>query len=309
VPTAPRTILATVFSTALAAGLLGAGGSAAIAAEADAARQWVALGDSYTAGVFAGEQLEPRDGCLRTSEAYPAVVAASTPSVDLTANVSCSSATIDNIWEAQKPPFGEELVPPQLDALNADTEVVTIGIGGNSMGFAEIMGICLIRGAIQPEGTPCTASYKADPANGSIGEALETKLNTVTAQYRVMLDSVRAAAPKAQIVTVGYPQITPPDWSTCTAKNPQQFSTMALRDIPFFRLVEERMNEGVAAATADAGATFVDTYEISAGKDVCADADERFIEGIKLADGSDAFIHPNSRGHAATAAAVATAIG
>ncbi|MFJ4623866.1 hypothetical protein [Streptomyces sp. NPDC088812] len=71
-----RTRLALLGSAAaLAAGALVpaqfAGAQASAAAEE---HQWVALGDSYTAGVIraAGNTFEvPRDGCERTDRAYP----------------------------------------------------------------------------------------------------------------------------------------------------------------------------------------------------------------------------------------------
>lgn len=77
--------------------------------------QWAALGDSYTAGLYVGDPSPAlgstdRDGCDRTTGAYPDLVAgklAATPpagrSVKLT-DVSCGGATIGEIAAARQTP-------------------------------------------------------------------------------------------------------------------------------------------------------------------------------------------------------------
>jgi hypothetical protein len=313
-----KTFTAMAAVAALSVALAGGAGIAQAASAHDGAT-WAALGDSYTAGVFAGAKVEPQDGCLRTEDAYPyRAHAAARPDLTLV-NASCSSAEIRSFWNAQQPPVSEGApeggwapVAPQLDSLDGATEIVTVGVGGNTFGFGAIMTRCLLLGAIggseRPD-APCAASYQADLASGSLG-SLEPTMQTTLAQYRVLLDDIKSKAPNAKVYTIGYPQLTPADPQTCQWGDQQQFSTISRGDIPLFRIAQERLNEGMATASRDAGVEFVDLYQVSAGKDVCSPKAERWIEGIFLDPAGTrlAAIHPNSTGHAAEARVVAQAV-
>lgn len=302
-----KTILAAAASFVVAGTTAVAGAPIADAAEPG---EWAVLGDSYTAGFFAGEPTGPADGCLRTTGAYP-VVAHATARPDLTLrNVSCVGAETKHVWERQVPPEGTAPVAPQIEVLSERTEVVTIGLAGNSLGFGPILTRCLVLGlgAAEKAGTPCTDSYGADTARGNLGPELEQRLQQVLTEYGTMLEDVRAAAPNARIVTVGYPQLAPADPAGCTWKDTTQFSFVTRADLPFFRLAEERLNLGLAAQSTAHGIRHVDPTAASTGHDVCADPATRWIEGMQSADGADTLVHPNVHGHAEMAALVADAV-
>lgn len=85
--------------------------------------QWAALGDSYTAGGFVGDPQPAlgdasRDGCDRTTGAYPGLVQQELDEfppgepVHLT-NVSCGNATIDNIGKTKQTPISPVQPPPE----------------------------------------------------------------------------------------------------------------------------------------------------------------------------------------------------
>ena len=96
---------------------------------------FVNLGDSFSAGT--GVRPLEEDSpiyCLRSSRNYAHVVAAD-EDFDLT-DVSCAGADTDDFRESQ-----HQGVPPQLDALDGDTDVVTMMIGGND---EETYGLSLI---------------------------------------------------------------------------------------------------------------------------------------------------------------------
>ncbi|WP_063784248.1 SGNH/GDSL hydrolase family protein [Streptomyces sp. SBT349] len=307
--------------------------------------EWVALGDSYTAGIFAGPALAPEDGCERTHDAYPRVAArqlAADPAarpVELTADVSCGGAAIAHIAEESQqpigrnaPPDGWPAVPPQLEAVDRGTDVVSIGIGGNSMPFGSMLLNCLLIGGDQPDAAaPCADAYRNAPPQGD-PETIDAKYARVAAEYRSMLASVSAAAPGAEIVTVGYPTLIPEDVSTCSRSDITEFSAGPLGsithgDLAWLRGVSERLNAIVAEATADAGGRFVDVATPSEGHDACRDAGTKWIEGVCGPPETDdridldqvclaapegqrraTLIHPNAAGHAATGAQVAAAI-
>src|SRR4029453_7302003 len=110
------------------------------------APNYVALGDSYTAGPLIPPFEQPY-GCLKSGNNYPHFVAANIglPLRD----VSCSGAETEDMFAPQGVSPGPN--PPQLDALDAGTQIVTLGIGGNDIGFSSVAEDCM---SLQPTGTP-----------------------------------------------------------------------------------------------------------------------------------------------------------
>src|SRR5918998_3557649 len=119
---------------------------AAFATPASAARPYTALGDSYTAGPLIPDQTgsDPQ-GCLRSDRNYPHLVA-NALKLSLT-DVSCSGATTEDMFSSQALEGDDN--PPQLNAVKPDTSVVTLGIGGNDIGFSSIIEDCT---AVTPNG-------------------------------------------------------------------------------------------------------------------------------------------------------------
>src|ERR1700722_9542183 len=124
---------------------------------------YVALGDSYAAGPGIPDQTGAVAGCEQSNSSYPFLVAQSL-ALELT-DMSCSSATIADLSTAQ--PTGDGINPAQLSALSPATALVTLGIGGNDVGWASIFTRCaeldLIPVLIPTEAssglTPCEDYY------------------------------------------------------------------------------------------------------------------------------------------------------
>src|SRR5690606_30751418 len=96
---------------------------------------YVALGDSAAAGPLIPDQ-DPNLACLRSDRNYPAVVAEAL-GADLT-DVTCSGARLSDLSERQ---YG--LLPPQYRALDEETDLVTITIGGNDVDLVTRALTCL----------------------------------------------------------------------------------------------------------------------------------------------------------------------
>ncbi|WP_405704569.1 SGNH/GDSL hydrolase family protein [Streptomyces sp. NBC_00069] len=310
-----RTRLAVLGSAAaLAAGALTPAHPAGAAPTAD--YQWVALGDSYTAGVIqaAGDTFEvPRDGCERTDRSYPQVIDRDLGSlIDLT-NVSCGAATIKNITSEAQEPIGQHLppisedpdypfpaVPAQSEAVQPGTDVVTVGVGGNTLGFAGILFTCLQLGSGSGGvGTPC---------RDDLADNIPSRLNQVNADYDAMLSRLHERAPHAKILAVGYPTVIPKDTSKCRYDDYEQFGSITQGDLDWLRQdVMEPLNAVIEKSAAKRGDTFVNLYDSSSGHSVC-DAG-KWVEGIftRLPD-QVAFVHPNAGGHQNAADHVASAI-
>ena len=105
-----------------------------LAAPASAATEYVSLGDSYAAGPLIPLQVPPF-GCLKSNNTY-ANIAARDLGFAL-ADASCSGAETEDMTNPQGvDPDGPN--PPQFNSLTANTDVVTIQIGGNDVGFSSV---------------------------------------------------------------------------------------------------------------------------------------------------------------------------
>ena len=90
--------------------------------------KYVAMGSSYAAGPGVSSYVDANPApCYRSSENYARQLARRL-GLALT-DVGCSGATTHDILE----PHGD--LPPQLDAIDADTRLVTVTIGGNDLGY------------------------------------------------------------------------------------------------------------------------------------------------------------------------------
>ncbi|MFE6682581.1 SGNH/GDSL hydrolase family protein [Streptomyces sp. NPDC057729] len=268
-------------------------------------REWVALGDSYTAGVIraAGNIFEvPRDGCERTDRAYPQVIDRDLGGLFELTNVSCGAATIENVTDTPQNPIGRHLppisedpdypfpaVPPQSEAVGADTNVITVGVGGNSLGFTDFLTKCAQLGSENDgKNTPCKDTLAADVPN---------RLKTVRHEYDRMLAVLHRRAPHAKILAVGYPTVIPRDASKCSFGDLTQFGTITQGDLAWLRQdVLEPLNKAIddSTGTQDA-ASFVDLYTSSRDHSVCDDS--KWVEGFVTLPDQLSFVHPNALGH------------
>ncbi|MFF5018869.1 SGNH/GDSL hydrolase family protein [Streptomyces sp. NPDC001165] len=245
---------------------------------------YVSLGDSYTSGPLIPHQTDAN--CARSDHNYPSLVAAQREAT-VFKDVSCAGATTNEMWKPQ----GTNA--PQLDALGRDTDLVTVQIGGNDVGFGSIIGTCARLGAQDPTGNPCERSYEA----GGYDQLALTVLETAPKIDRV-LRAVHARAPHARVVLVGYPDLLPDDGSGCFPSVP-----FAQRDFPYLRDTEKRLNLMLRLVAAWNRAEYVDTYGPTVGHDMCKAPADRWIEPLQPASPA-APAHPNAKGEVAMAQAV-----
>ncbi|MEU3518500.1 SGNH/GDSL hydrolase family protein [Streptomyces sp. NPDC006654] len=250
----------------------------------DRVTSYVALGDSYTSGPAIPTQVDA--DCARSDHNYPSLVAAARE-VTAFKDVSCSGATTAQMWQAQ----GTN--GPQLDAVRRDTDLVTVQIGGNDMGFGSIIATCAGLSSKDLAGDPCRQYYNASGTD----QLLLAVLRTVPKVDKV-LRAVRARAPHARILVVGYPDLLPDDGSGCYPTVP-----FAAKDFPYLRDTEKRLNLALRLVAAWNGARYVDTYGPTVGHDMCKAPADRWIEPLRPTSPA-APAHPNTTGEAVMAQAV-----
>lgn len=256
------------------------------------ADRYVALGDSFTAGpLIPGEYGSPAL-CLRSSNNYPNVVAEALGAEEFV-DVSCSAAVTDHMTEPQAL-LGKDNAP-QFDALDADTTLVTVGIGGNDFGFGEILIKCASLSATDPDGDPCRDHYTAGGE-----DELELRTAETAAKIAEVLSGIKERSPDATVAIVGYLQILP-ESEGCWPKVP-----VAGEDVGYLDQAQTALNAAIEKEAANAGVTFVDVFE--RGHDVCGPRDDKWVEGI-FPTKPAAPVHPNIDGMAAVGARVVDALG
>lgn len=221
---------------------------------------YVALGDSYASGVGTGRYLDDGTGCRRSLLAYPALLARSRGHT--LRFRACSGATVDHVRAAQ------------LDALDARTRLVTLSVGGNDAGFARVL-------------TTCAAPWWLGSCDRAVDRARDLVRETLPGRLRRLYAEVRARAPEAVVVVVGYPRLfsgedcDPGTWFG----RDEQRRIDATADL---------LDEVIARAAGAAGVAVADPRDAFTGHAVCDDPE--WVTGLSLPV-SDSF-HPSRAGHA-----------
>ncbi|HIW64593.1 MAG TPA: SGNH/GDSL hydrolase family protein [Candidatus Stackebrandtia excrementipullorum] len=163
-------VLVTVVALALA-------GVSSAAVAREPGLDYVALGDSYTAGSGAGDY--DTTNCRRSNNSYPELVA-SYHEWDLT-SVACAGAHIHDVWDNQ------------LDVLADDTDRVTISIGGNDAGWVDVISACMV--------------IEDDECEGHVNRAWDNIRENLYYDLRALYAEIKLRAPDAAIAVVGYPRL------------------------------------------------------------------------------------------------------
>lgn len=159
--------------------------------------KYVAMGDSFSSGegnapFESGTDTSDVNECHRSPQAYPRLLL---DELSLRqAFVACSGATTHNVLYGGSGE-GAWNEPPQVDALSADTEVVTITVGGNNVGFKYFAEACVT--------SDCgigTSIYNS---------TLSKIANVLPYELEDTYDTILQQAPNAQIYVLGYPHVTP----------------------------------------------------------------------------------------------------
>jgi lysophospholipase L1-like esterase len=262
---------------------------------------YVALGDSYTAGPDIPYPAGPTSGCGQSNSSYPYLVAR-TLGLQLT-DMSCGSATITTLTAPQ--PTGDGTNPAQLSALSTGTRLVTLGIGGNDVGWTGIITRCteldlipaLMPGSATSGLTPCQDYYTPGGT-----DQIQQRIQAVAGQLAQALTQIRQRAPHARVYVVGYPDLFPAAGGACA-------HTLGITagDIAFLNTEELRLNAMLRQNARTAGDGYVDTYTPSVGHDACTPEAGRWIEPL-IPAAPAAPLHPNAVGEEGMADAVVQAI-
>jgi len=246
-------------------GLLAAATTAATslllaAAPAQAASSYVALGDSYSSGTGTRSYINDGTSCLRSTKAYPSLIA-SAKGYALNFR-ACSGARIADVTNTQ------------LSAVVSSTTHVSISIGGNDAGFADVL-------------TECALPGWASNCNGAIDGAQNYINNTLPGRLSTLYTSIRAKAPNAKVVVVGYPRIF--QGEDCNA-----FTWFSPAEEARLNQMADLINSKTSAAAGARGFSFANPTSRFIGHAVCDDVE--WLNG--LSNPIEESYHPNVAGHA-----------
>jgi lysophospholipase L1-like esterase len=184
--------------------------------------------------------------------------------------------------------------PPQLNALTNDTQIVTLQIGGNDIGFTSILENCA---TANPFAHPCRDKYVV---NGH--DTLADRIAATAPKVAAVIQGIHSRSPDARVFVVNYAAILPETGSGCWPQVPIAFS-----DVPYLRSVEKNLNAMLAQQAAANGARIVDDYTASIGRDACRSSSTRWVEPLVPVNAAAPF-HPNARGEAGIATVVVGAV-
>jgi len=279
------TRLSLLVLTSLVATVLAAGPANAAAAG------YVALGDSAASGPLILPVDLSSPGCYRSTRNWPKLVAAQlgAPVTDVT----CSGADTTDMTNSQNTDTGA--VPPQFDALGADTTLITLQIGGNDAGLVGLAQSCL---NLLPEWLDGTSCKDENTAGGQ--DVYGARVAAVGPRVAAVLDGIHQRAPSARVFVVGYTTYLPPNGCYPRVQ-------VWARDANYIQAKIDQLNQVLATESAAHGATYVDIRTPGIGKDVCKSSSVRWVEPF-VPGNVAAPLHPNATGMAGMAAAVAAAV-
>jgi len=227
---------------------------------AAAADRYVALGDSFSSGVGTGSYTLS-SSCKRSVYAYPYLLAQQRANTSLSF-VACSGATTN------------DLLSSQISALDsAPTNIVTVTVGGNDIGFSGLIYQC----------TVADCSPALDSTRASLESVLGARLDNVYATIRAH------AAPGAKIVVLGYPH----EFSSSSCFG--SFGVTATERTKANQLADA-LDAVIATHVANAGLGFTYKSALSTFVNHAVCSSTPWLNGLNLFNTSESY-HPNKAGH------------
>jgi lysophospholipase L1-like esterase len=250
-----RLLLVAITVTATAGATLASGA----AAHAQSSVHYVALGDSYSSGLGAGD--EGDGSCDQSPNAYTALWAAQNAPASYVTE-ACAGATTSNV------------ISSQLGALSGSTSLVSITIGGNDVGFSSVMETCVLDST-----NSCVSAI--DQAESEMQSELPGALDTT-------FSDINADAPNATVVVLDYPQL----YDLSQSSGCIGLSTTDRTDL---NQAADQLDSQIQAAAARYGDTFGEVRTSFTGHQICDSSS--WLHSVDWFDLGESY-HPTAAGQA-----------
>ncbi|MFI9003985.1 GDSL-type esterase/lipase family protein [Streptomyces sp. NPDC053541] len=292
----------------LAAGLVTLAPSPALASPGSGPTAVVTMGDSYISGeagrwqgnslttsgsrsgtdrAWTGSTYDPSrvygsteaNGCHRSDSAEVNSAGALT---DERINLACSGATTQNVFRSVSGGVSYKGEAPQADRLAAvaasrDVKLIALSIGGNDLGFADIISTCatdyIVWYSYCHDDQQAAVDAKIDGVMANVGKAVD--------EIRAVMSGAGYGASDYRIVLQSYPSPIPR--ATENRYSESGWSRTNTGGCPFWdldsnwardSLVPQIANRLKGVATAK-GAQFLDLRDMLQGREVCAKASKQ----------------------------------
>ncbi|MGW7364854.1 SGNH/GDSL hydrolase family protein [Streptomyces sp. NPDC054841] len=250
--------IAAISSSLLLGVVLSLSGAGPAQATQAAAVDYVALGDSYSSGLGAGSYISGSGNCKRTNRAYPALwAAANSPSSF--AFTACSGARTNDVTSSQLAP------------LNSATDLVSLTIGGNDAGFADVMTTCVLQSEAN-----CIA--RVEEAKRYVDTTLPGRLDSV-------YSAISTKAPAARVVVLGYPRFYKLGGSCLAGLTENERAAI--------NGGADHLNAAIAKRVADHGFTYADVAPAFTGHEICSGS--AWLHSLNWLNISESY-HPTASG-------------
>ncbi len=246
--------------------------------------KYVAMGSSFASGPSSNKR--GHTNCGRSDDNYPAR-AARTLHMRLT-DVTCAGSTTSEILEPSK----RYHKPPQINAVTADTSLVTVTSGGNDVGYIGRLAVqsCVNLASAGVYPVHCNANKIPQPAPGPADFAkVERNLEKIARE-------IHKRAPKARVVFVDYSPVVSAADIVC------QGLPLAPWEIVEASVVADTLAGVTAQAARATGSTLVQPSQAGKAHTVCSP--DPWLQGFP---GKPPY-HPTAAGKAGVAALVVDAV-
>ncbi|MFF2008695.1 SGNH/GDSL hydrolase family protein [Streptomyces sp. NPDC058195] len=253
--------LAALSSSLLLGAVLALTGAAtASAATSVQGVDYVALGDSYSSGVGSGSYDSASGSCKRSSKAYPALWAAASAPASFSF-VACSGARTGDVKSGQ------------LGSLSSATDLVSLSIGGNDAGFADVMTTCVLQ-------SEATCLSRIATARSFVDTTLPGNLDSV-------YTAIQAKAPSARVVVLGYPRFYQVGGSCVVGLSDKVRAAI--------NSASDYLNAATAKRAANHGFTYVDVAGKFSGHEICSGS--AWLHSVNWLNIGESY-HPTATGQA-----------
>ncbi|WP_328608424.1 SGNH/GDSL hydrolase family protein [Amycolatopsis sp. NBC_00345] len=255
----------------------------------EAGSTYVALGSSFAAGPGIPPVLDRT--ALRSGRNYAHLVA---ESLGLRlVDVTSSGATTAHLLRER-----QGRARPQIEAVGAETRLVTVTAGGNDLGYLGGLMAGSLRGLLARP-VRVVSHRAADLLAGNGKPVSRASFDAVAASLAEVVVRVRDRAPSARVVLVDYLPVAGPD------TRPGPGMPLTARAIEQARETADGLAGAFAEAARASGADLIAAS--SAGLDHCVGSAEPWVLGFRIGNprsGGPVAYHPTAAGMAAVAAMV-----
>jgi lysophospholipase L1-like esterase len=244
-----------------------------------------ALGSSFASG----HGIDPIvDNLASRSGRNYAHILAETLNAELM-DLSSSGATLENILNVPQSVLWGSL-PPQLENLPPDTDIVTVTAGGNDLGY----GSGMISDSVAALTGPARVAFE-------ISESYEAiDIPTLQARLTAVIDKIKTTAPKATIYLVEYLNV----FGACT--RPELDTPLNKQRLEWY--MRQGQNMSVVYRQVAEGCDRVEVIpmsELSKGHEVGSETPWiTAFDMLQMMQGKAVPYHPNAAGHQAAAEAL-----